>query len=66
MQVVHQYYLHLKIVLPPSENSFPKSQMNRENSGISPKRHGLRILLNERYSLMYNIKYGRHRLNVQF
>jgi len=40
--------------------------MNRENYGISPKRHGLRILLNERYSLMHNIKYGRHRLNVQF
>ena len=34
-----------------------------ENSGISPKRHGLRIPLN---LLMYNIKYGQHRLNVQF
>ena len=51
-------------ILPPSENSFPKSQMNRENSGISPKRHRLRILLNESYLSMYSTKYGRHHLNV--
>jgi hypothetical protein len=44
----------------------PKSQMNRENSGICPKRHRLRILLNERYLSMYNTKYRRHRLHVHF
>ena len=54
------------LVLPPSQNSCPKSQMNRENSGICPKRHRLRILLNESYLSMYNTKYRRHSLNVHF
>ena len=52
-------------VLPPSHKKIPISLSSRENSGISLKRHRLRILLNEHYLLMYNIKFGRHRFNVQ-
>ena len=40
-------------VLPPSQNSCPTSSLNRENSGIAPKRHTIRNLLNEHYSSMY-------------
>ena len=41
------------IVLPPSQNSCPTSSLNRENSGIAPKRHTIRNLLNEHYPSMY-------------
>ena len=34
-------------VLPPSQNSCPTSSLNRENSGIAPKRHTIRNLRNE-------------------
>ena len=43
---------HAYIVLPPSQNSCPTSSLNRENSGIAPKRHTIRYLLNEHYSSM--------------
>ena len=35
------------IILPPSQNSCPTSSLNRENSGIAPKRHKIHNLLNE-------------------
>ena len=38
---------NLYAVLPPSQNSYPTSSLNRENSGIAPKRHTIRNLLNE-------------------
>ena len=44
------------IVLPPSRNECPKPLLSRENSGISPKRHMIRIIPNELYTLMYNMK----------
>ena len=43
------------VVLRPSQNSCPTSihGLNRENSGIAPKRHTIRNLLNEHYPSMY-------------
>ena len=55
-----------KLSTTPSEKKIPISPSSREKSGISPKRHGLRILLNESYLSMYNTKYRRHRLHVHF
>ena len=43
---------HWDRVLPPSQNSCPTSSLNRENSGIAPKRHTIRNLLNEHYPSM--------------
>ena len=36
-----------------SQNSCPTSSLNRENSGIAPKRHKIHNLLNEHYTSMY-------------
>lgn len=47
------YISQLYSVLPPSQNSCPTSSLNRENSGIAPKRHTIRNLLNEHYPSMY-------------
>jgi hypothetical protein len=37
------------VVLTPSQSSCPTSSLNRENSGIAPKRLTIRNLLNEQY-----------------
>ena len=53
------------VVLPPSENKCSFSFFSRENSGILPKRHGIRIPCDEHYSLMYNIISKPSSLNNQ-
>jgi hypothetical protein len=47
------------------ENKCSFSFFSRENSGILPKRHGIRIPCNEHYSLMYNIISKPSSLNNQ-
>jgi hypothetical protein len=51
-------------ILPPSQSSCPTSSLNRENSGIAPKRHTIRNQLHEHYRSMYMIISGRIHLNV--
>ena len=53
-------------VLPPSGITVPISHRNKENSGILPKRHKIRVPLNELRWMVYNMIYRRLALNVHF
>ncbi len=51
-------------ILPPCHNYCKKLTMDRENSGICPKRRQISILRKERVFSLYNIKSKPSSLNV--
>ena len=54
-----------KIILPASQIICKEVTMARENSGISTKRHQIRVPQLETSLYVYNIEFGRTPLNFQ-